>query len=860
MNTSGRQTIGKLSDIELSIDFSDLFKYRGERQIKNLIEKQLGRIMFLVSFGLLVGPVAFLMLEGSFALNKLIKADSLIYLLPFFSIYGFLYAFYLTRSKDSFNFNLEQNNLRKVIPYLKLHQIKKLEIDNFFDERVLEIIDKSYFEDRTKFINLVSEQLLSDSRNQKLIKTRLGINVQKFTQAVNRFLLTIDTSFEHHFQTFFLNCFKEAFAMEVEKIDSQVLMLIMNKYYWNQVLCDFDVTDLEIEGIKEWYKNELIKLYYQKAWKVLSNLKPTGAINRSFTSRVTPLLDQYGTDFTALAARENFVTVIGKGKLTSDVIRILQKESGSAVLILGEPGVGKTRFLKYLATRMVVEDMPKELQDLRLVVIDLNSVMTKSASVDSFKLNLQKLIEEVVVAKNVILSFEEIGQIFSLREDGRLEVINLIANLIDKYRLKIIGTANIEDYATKIKPVRGFAALFDVVEIPEPDPNLSFQILMDFLPELEREYGVQIRVEAIKRIVKFAPKILYERAMPDKGIDFLEEALLKARSRRLKFLDEQLIDEMLKEKIGVDVGDISDREAKKLEELELEMHKRVVGQDYAVNSIASALRRSRAGMISGKRPVASFLFYGPTGVGKTEVAKTLADLYYGSESLMLRLDMSEYQEEKNLDRLLGYTDENGNFVGGYLTEGIRTRPYSLILLDEIEKANPKVLDIFLQILDDGRLTDGMGRIVDFTNTIIIATSNAASKEIANYIAQGYKYNDVQKLVKPQLNSIFRIEFMNRFDKIIMFKPLNQIEIQQIADILLKKLDKSLEERGMSIAWDQKTLEMLALQGYNPVYGARELRRLVQDVIEDQLANLIITKKLVSGKEVVFSGLNVVEIK
>jgi ATP-dependent Clp protease ATP-binding subunit ClpA len=249
------------------------------------------------------------------------------------------------------------------------------------------------------------------------------------------------------------------------------------------------------------------------------------------------------------------------------------------------------------------------------------------------------------------------------------------------------------------------------------------------------------------------------------------------------------------------------------------------------------------------------LFFGPTGVGKTEVSKTLAEVYYGDEDLMIRVDMSEFQEEANLNRLIGYTDTEGNFLGGYLTEAVRTKPFSLILLDELEKANPKVLDLFLQVLDEGTMTDGMGRKVDFTNIIIIATSNAGSRQIAELISSGEKYYDVQKKVLPVLRDVYRVEFLNRFDKIIMFKPLAEFEVEQIAALMLKKLAKRMEDRGIELKWNQLTLKELVEKGYNPIYGAREMRRVIQDEIESQVADLIVSGDLKAGDVTEFNGIS-----
>lgn len=855
---NSKTKIGRYFNTDLYIDFGDLFKYHGERHLKDQVDQILGRISVIIGFLLLIGPILNRIFYGTFTLESFLRPKEFIEILPYFSIYFFLYGWYLLRDKAEFLFNLENLNLRDLIQEIKFENPKEIEIDNYFSEQVLSLIDKAYFQDHSRFLQIISNNVLHNEEILELLNDRLSIVPGESVEAVDKQLNAVNTSFENAYQMFFLRSFSEAVQLGVEQIDISVLFFILAKYYWVASLRDFDIHDSQVTGLAQWYRNERLREYYKKQWKLLSKLKPTGAINRSYTSKATPTLDDYGEDLTNLATKE-FVTAIGKDDAMVQTIKNLQQESGSALLILGEPGVGKSFFLRNLATKMVVEDVPDKIKDYRLVALDLSKTMAKASSVDNFKGILQDILEEIVTSDNIIVAFEEIGQIFNLRDEGRLEVVNLITNMLDKHKMKIIGTSNYADYTKLIKPIKGFAALFDIVEIPEPSEEIAFQILMDFVPELEKEYDVKIRSSAVKRVVEFGSKVSYERSMPAKGIDLLEESIIKAKQKHLDFIDNNTVDELLEEKIGVNIGEISSEESKKLQRLEEAMHQRVIGQDHAIRSIAAALKRARSGLTSGKRPVASFLFYGPTGVGKTEVAKTLADVYYGEEDLMIRLDMSEYQEEINVPRLLGYTDLDGNFIGGYLTEAVRKKPFSLILFDEIEKANPQVLDLFLQLLDEGHLTDGLGRKIDFTNTIIIATSNAGSKQIAELISAGKRYEEVQKETKQILNDVFRIEFLNRFDKIIMFKPLAKIEILQIADILLNKVKEKLEEKNMSLSWDKSTLELLSVEGYNPVFGARELRRVIQERIEDKVADLIVAGQVKSGNEVRFGGLEVVQI-
>ncbi|MFS8130712.1 MAG: AAA family ATPase, partial [Candidatus Dojkabacteria bacterium] len=839
----------------------ELFKHKGSLSNKINGEKSFGQFLIVLGFITIAISLLLTLFIGKFDLMSYIFPKSIDYLLIYFSIPFFLYGIFLKRDREEFLDSYRSLILSKELEKTARNNISELLINNLLTVELLAILDNLYFKNQKDFLRDFTITLINNPRVRDLLEKRVGLNVSELSKKIVTNLAPQDCTFDNNYPSIFINGIKEGALLDPEKIGVMSMVFVVLRTVVKNTLLDFGINDLDINSLESWQQNEFRKNNYFKRWKILSKLKPTGAVNRAYTSRATPTLDAYAEDLTAGSAKGDFTTSLGRETEMSNFLRILQRDSGSAVLLLGEPGVGKTRILKYLATRMSVEDIPQSLQDSRLVSIDLNKVLTKAGSVDSFKTIIQKCLDEVRYSGNIILVFEELGQVMSIREEGRMEVINLLINAIDAYKLKLIATSNIATYNKFIKPIKGLTSLFEVIEIKEPASNLSIQILIDEVDRLEKKFGVKIQISAIKKIVEFAPRFEVERSMPDKGVDLLEEAILLAKSQGLSYLNNQIAEQLISSKVGINIGTIDQNESERLMQLEEVMHKRVVGQDDAIKSIAMAIRRSRSGLSDfKKKPIASFLFYGPTGVGKTECAKTLADVYYGSEKLMIRVDMSEYQEESNLNRLIGYNDQSGNFIGGYLTEAVKLKPFSLILLDEIEKANKKVLDLFLQVLDEGSLTDGMGRRVDFTNTIIIMTSNAASAEIAQLVEKGEKYNEVLKETSPILRREFRIEFLNRFDKLIMFKSLNKEEIKNVVDITLKALNVNMETKGISIYWDEKTLDELSELSYNPAYGARELKRIVQDNIEDILANSIIQGRLKSGNDIYFTGLEVKEIK
>jgi ATP-dependent Clp protease ATP-binding subunit ClpC len=731
--------------------------------------------------------------------------------------------------------------------------VKSIEVDTYLAHNFWQSIDSAYYKDSTNFMATLGQSLFSSAALGEVMM-RLGISQTALAEKIKTVHLHIDNNFDSAYAFLFANLFMQAVDLEQAHIDEVTCFFVFAGSIWKQQLTELGVNTADIEGLKLWVRNNNRRTKYMLLWEKQSILKPKGTVNRAYTSRYAENLESYGEDYTKLAALGRFVLTIGRDQEMLDLIKVLQKDQGAAAMLVGDPGVGKTQFLKHLAVRMVVEDVPKRLRDKRLISFNFNKAFTQNQSLENFKTVLQSVLEEAAESRNIVLVLDDIDQMLNIRADLQAEIVNLLVSGIDKYKLPVVGTTSIEGYNRFIKPIRPLAALFVPVYLNEPNALISLQILIDAARELEAKYGVRVQVEALKQIVDLAPKFAYERVMPDKAIDLLEECLLEARDRRSTYLTRDIVEAVVSRKVGVKVGSISQSEAEVLMKLETKMHERVVGQDAAIKAIASALRRSRAGLAQGSKPISSFLFFGPTGVGKTEVARTLAEIYYGDQKLMTRIDMSEYQEEQNIQRLIGQ-NEGSKFVGGYLTEAVRQRPFSLVLLDEIEKANPKVLDLFLQILDEGHITDGAGRKVDFSNTIIIATSNAGSREIAELIGEGMKYDSVYEKVLPLLRHVFRVEFLNRFDKIIMFKPLLPAEVGQIAELMLGEINENLLTKGMNLEYAPQVVNDLVKLGYNPTYGAREVRRVIQEQVEDKIAEKVVSGELVGGRKIKFESLD-----
>ncbi len=447
---------------------------------------------------------------------------------------------------------------------------------------------------------------------------------------------------------------------------------------------------------------------------------------------------------------------------------------------------------------------------------------------------------DAVRAGNVILFIENIHTLFdSSQAAGVIDASEILLPFLMSANVQVVGTTTPSDYHKTIANDSGLSQALEKISIEEPSKENVYKILRDIVPHIEAYNGVWVLFQAIRGVVELSDRYIKNVPFPEKAIDLLQESAVYTTAKRHSSVVEITdVEAVLESRTGVPVGVSTADERQKLLSLEEDLHKQVIGQDDAITAIANAMRRARSGISSDKKPIGGFLFIGPTGVGKTETAKALSEIYFGSEDKMIRFDMSEYQNESSINRLIGY----GN-VGGLLTTQIIDNPFSLILLDEIEKAHPKILDLFLQVLDDGRLTDSTGKTADFTNSIIIATSNAGAEIIRESESKGQGVIEKSLVLDNlQKRGIFRPEFLNRFDAIVMFKPITENQEKQIAMLMLEKLNKRLKEKGVSVTIEDQALQKILSMGFSSEYGARPLRRVLQDTVEN-----IVSKKMLSGE-------------
>jgi ATP-dependent Clp protease ATP-binding subunit ClpC len=637
-------------------------------------------------------------------------------------------------------------------------------------------------------------------------------------------------------------------ALERKQLAVEVLDLVAPCYARDPILAEI-LFDLGIEEDKlyngiEWFKiNERFSADYEK-YHEAAYLKPATAMNRAYTAIATPTLDHFSRDLTLAARSGRLELCLGRQK---EFITLFDAwASGQAgILVTGPNGVGKRTFVEGLAQMMVEESVPEFLQDKRLVELNLAPLISGASPAEAQRRLLVSL-SEANRSGNVILYVPNVERLLGISagEEESFELAEVLVEVIEKQALYCILTATTENYSKYLEK-SSLGSVVTMIGLEEPTVNQAIQILQSKASALEKQYGVFLTYGALAKAVDLSSKFLSTSASPLRDINLLQKAVI-ITSKAGAHNPERLIcggEEValaIEDLTGVPASKISEDEGQKLLNLESTIHERLIGQHEAVKAVAAALRRSRVNLKDSKRPIASFLFLGPTGVGKTELAKTVAEIYFSSEDYMIRLDMSEYQEPDSVGKMIG--DHDGTL--GYLTEAVRKKPFSLILFDEIEKAHPDILNLFLQLLDDGRLTDGQGRTISFSQSIVIATSNIGSLVIQEGIRANTELSLIkQDLIDNQLTKYLRPELINRFDGIIVFSPLTPEEVIQIAVLMLKGIKKNLAAQGLNFQADKDGVAVLAKAGYDPRFGARPLRRLLQERVENEIANLMLANKL-----------------
>lgn len=640
------------------------------------------------------------------------------------------------------------------------------------------------------------------------------------------------------------------------------------------------------------------------------------------SSASTPTLDGLARDLTAAAREEALDPVIGRSKEIERVIQVLSRRTKNNPVLIGEPGVGKTAIAEGLAQLIINNEIPETLRDKRVMTLDMGTVVAGTKYRGEFEDRLKKIMDEIRQAGNVILFIDELHTLIGAGgAEGAIDASNILKPALARGELQCIGATTLDEYRKYIEKDAALERRFQPITVDQPSGDEAVLILEGLRDRYEAHHRVKITDEAIEQAVKLSDRYIPDRFLPDKAIDLIDEAASKVRLKsytcppNLKEL-EQRLETMKKEKdsavqsqefekaaslrdteqklreeleqtknewkekqgqtdsevtgediaqivaswTGIPVSKLAEEETERLLKMEEILHKRVIGQEEAVKAVSRAIRRARAGLKDPKRPIGSFVFLGPTGVGKTELARAVAESLFGDENATIRIDMSEYMEKHSTSRLVGSPPGYvGHDEGGQLTEKVRRKPYSVILLDEIEKAHPDVFNILLQVLEDGRLTDSKGRTVDFRNTAIIMTSNVGAELIKKGSTLGFQagtteqdYDNMKNKVMGELKRSFRPEFLNRIDEVIVFHSLEESHIQQIVGLMASQLQKRLKEQEIDISLTNEALRFIAKEGFDPQYGARPLRRALQRQVEDRLSEELLQGKIKKGDSVIIA--------
>ena len=713
------------------------------------------------------------------------------------------------------------------------------------------------------------------------------------------------------------NAFKEAKRLDSEYIGTEHMLIGIMKEGDSvavRIMLDLNINPQKIynEIIKLVSEDENINLNSKQA-----NNKNIGSFNQ------TPTLNQFGTDLTKQAGEGKLDPVIGRTEEIQRVVQILSRRTKNNPCLIGEPGVGKTAVVEGLAEKIIAGDVPETLKNKRVVNVDISSMVAGAKYRGDFEERIKKSLAEVKKVGDVILFIDEIHTIVGAGSaEGAVDAANILKPLLARGEVQVIGATTLNEYRKYIEKDAALERRFSPVNVGEPTPDETVEILEGIRDKYEAHHNVKITKEAIESAVKLSVRYINDRFLPDKAIDLVDEAASRVKMRNytrpdsikkledkvlsidkekeeavrvqdfekaanlrdkenetkkklekekqkwedrntksVSVLTEEDIADVISSWTGIPVKKLTQDENEKLKNLEKTLHERVIGQNEAVEAVAKAIRRGRVGLKDPNRPIGSFLFLGPTGVGKTELSKALAETLFGNENAMIRIDMSEYMEPHSVSKLIGSPPGYVGFdEGGQLTEKIRRKPYSVILLDEVEKAHPDVMNMLLQILDDGRLTDAQGRTVNFKNTVIIMTANIGARLITDKNMLGFsnnnnkneetqkEYETIKKDVMGELKKQFRPEFINRIDEIIVFHKLNNEDIRKIMDIMLNQLISRLKEQEIDIEIDESVKKLLIEKGVDIKYGARPLKRTIQNILEDKIAEAMLDGKIIVGKK------------
>ena len=707
-------------------------------------------------------------------------------------------------------------------------------------------------------------ELLLDNKKLNFIFSRAIIDIKEVKKALKEYLKKGFTKasliekfkprellYSDNFQETILESLKIAQKREHQRIETGDLITALSKTdpIFREILVKSEIKSEDIENLSYWLERIEKRLASKKRFWDLENLNKKGSFAKNWSAGFTITLDKYSFDWSRTAGLEGFGVMVGHKKEISEMERILSRLEINNALLVGKPGSGRKNIVQALARRSFLGQSLTKLNYKRIVELDLPSLLSRIENFEEVEFTLNKIFEEVISAGNIILIIDEFHSFVGGETRlGVIDISGILTPFLRLSQLQIIAITTFAGLHKNIEKNSSLIGLFEKIEVTEISEEETVTVLENLVPLLEKRYKMFITYPALKNIVSYSGRYLPAAPFPKKAIDLLDEVMVYVHSQPKKYLVlQEDVDKIVSDKTEIPVGEIEAKERNILLNLENLLHQRIINQETAVEEVSSALRRARVEISQRKKPMGTFLFLGPTGVGKTETSKALAETYFGSEKRMIRLDMSEFQDIKDIPRLIGSMEQEG-----LLTTKVREDPFSLILLDEIEKAHPNILNLFLQVLDEGHITDGLGRKVIFSNSIIIATSNAGAEVIWKDIKKDKRLDIIKEDLLALLfeRKKFRPEFINRFDAVVIFKPLTKENLLDIAELMLDKIKKNLKkQREVNFVITEKLKEKIVDLGYSPTFGAREMRRVIADRVENLLAISFLKKEIKRGDKI-----------
>lgn len=854
----------RLEDKWLFFDFSQL-------RAANIFQRRMTvKLDFIIDLFLyLVATVGFLCLAyylyQQFSSREvelplgLLKSDfwqlSSVYLRVFFGILmiDYFLIYRLAYREEQEQVVMHKEYQRFPVPTPATMPGRWVNVTDTFDEQARAMIEDAYlFCVNNRYRVLHPLHLLATMlpmAASRLIMWRLsldpGILIAKIKRGLEGVLFTgsQDQGIDPAFQQVILQAYAEVYERGGDrkvKIADLWIPLAEVPSYAREILYDLDIEADKMRHLVRWLQVEEDIRQRQVMRRGRTHGRSKYGINRTMTAVQTKTLNAYSQDLTMYAKSGALPPSLGHEQELEQIFTILQGGAKGVVLV-GRPGVGKSSLVEEVAEQMAAELVPEVLRDKRLLSLSVAGIMAGGDPAKAGERLFQALYE-AAHSGNVILFIKDIHNLVGvgLQTPGRAETMGIDQILIQAMegnRFLVIGTTDYKNFGRFVEN-SSIGQTFVKIDVPEPDQSETILMLEARVPYIEAKSRVFFSYQALERTVELTEKLVHSGHQPEKSLNILQELAAKIAAERghNTVITDADVASIISQKIGMPVTKIKEDEGEQLMNLETVIHEKYIDQDYAVGQVAAALRRARAELRDEKRPIANFLFIGPTGVGKTELAKRIAEIYFNSEQNMIRLDMSEFQEINSISRLIGTASEPG-----LLTEPVRTRPYSILLLDELEKAHKNILNLFLQVMDDGRATSADGEVIDFTNVILVATSNAGTPKLQALLAEGKTVEQIHdEFVKVHLLEYFRPEFLNRFDDIIIFKPLAITDIERIAELILNDIAIKLERKGITLKVTPEALQELARLGFDPLYGARPLRRATQDHVQNALANYLIS--------------------